>query len=93
MACKTSHGKTTAEKQATLEGEVLKESELGLRTSVKGIDEYTHVVWADKVEKLAANIPDTNNLLVASIRKALPKTIRRIIGGKTMTWAEFCKLV
>jgi hypothetical protein len=85
--------KTTAEKQAMLEREVLKESELGTRTSVGGIDEYTHVVWADKVEKLAANIPDTNNLLVASVRKGLPKTIRRIIGGKTMTWAEFCKTV
>jgi hypothetical protein len=85
--------KTTAEKQAMLEREVLKESELGLRISVGGIDEYTHVVWADKVEKLAANIPDTNNLLVASVRKALPKTIRKIIGGKTMTWAEFCKTV
>lgn len=85
--------KTTAEKQAMLEGEILKESELGTRISVGGIDEYTHVVWADKVEKLAANIPDTNNLLVASVRKSLPKTIRRIIGGKTMTWAEFCKAI
>ena len=64
-----------------------------MRISIGGIEEYTHVVWADRVEKLAVNILDTNNLLVSRAKKTLPKTIRRIIGRKSMTWAELCKAV
>ena len=80
--------KTTAEKQALLDEAILKTSDLGKRVaaSVGAEEELSHIVWADKVERLAGDIPDTNNLLVASTRKKLPKPITKLIGLKPMTW-------
>ncbi|KAF8809736.1 hypothetical protein BYT27DRAFT_7283416 [Phlegmacium glaucopus] len=77
--------KTTAEKQALLDGTTLKMTDLGRRLS--------HIVWADKVERLAGEIPDTNNLLVASTRKRLPKPLLKLIGLKPMTWKELADAV
>jgi hypothetical protein len=56
--------KSTAEKQAELEGEKIAEAELGTKVKVNGIETYSHVAWANKIEKLAKAIPDNNNLLV-----------------------------
>ena len=87
--------KTTAEKQALLDETVLKISDLGRRVaaSVGAEEELSHVVWADKVERLASDIPDTNNLLVASTRKKLPRPLIKLIGLKAMTWGEFANAV
>ena len=87
--------KTTAEKQALLDETILKSSDLGKRVaaSIGGEEELSHVVWADKVERLAGDIPDTNNLLVVSTRKRLPKPIVRLIGLKAMTWKELADAV
>jgi hypothetical protein len=87
--------KTTAEKQAMLDEATLKTSDLGKRVaaSVGAEEELSHVVWADKVERLAGDIPDTNNLLVASTRKKLPKALTKLIGLKPMTWKEFADAV
>ena len=87
--------KTTAEKQALLDETILKSSDLGKRVaaSVGGEEELSHVVWADKVERLAGDIPDTNNLLVVSTRKKLPKAIVKLIGLKAMTWKELTDAV
>ena len=85
---KTITEKTTAEKQALLDETILKTSNLGKRVavSVGAEEELSHIVWVDKVERLAGDIPDTNNLLVASTRKKLPKPITKLIGLKPMTW-------
>ena len=87
--------KTTAEKQALLDETTLKISDLGKRVaaSAGGEEELSHIVWADKVERLAADIPDTNNLLVVSTRKKLPKPIIKLIGLKAMTWKELADAV
>ena len=87
--------KTTAEKQALLDETILKISDLGRRVaaSVGAEEELSHVVWADKVERLAGDIPDTNNLLVASTRKKLPKPLTKLIGLKAMTWKELADAV
>ena len=87
--------KTTAEKQALLDETVLKLSDLGRRVaaSVGAEEELSHVVWADKVERLAGDIPDTNNLLVASTRKKLPKPLLKLVGLKPMTWKELADTV
>ena len=87
--------KTTAEKQALLDETILKSSDLGKRVaaSVGAEEELSHVVWADKVERLAGDIPDINNLLVVSTRKKLPKPIVRLIGLKAMTWKELTDAV
>jgi hypothetical protein len=66
---------------------------LGKKVMAAGVEEFSHIVWADKVEKLAADIPDTGNLLVDSIREKLPKAIRKLVGTKHTTWADFCKAV
>jgi hypothetical protein len=87
--------KTTAEKQAMLDETVLTMGDLGRRVaaSVGAEEELSHVVWADKVERLAGNIPDTNNLLVASTRKKLPKPLLKLVGLKPMTWKELADAV
>ena len=87
--------KTTAEKQALLDETILKVGDLGKRVaaSVGAEEELSHVVWADKVERLAGDIPDTNNLLVASTRKKLPKPLLKLIGLKPMTWKELADAV
>ncbi|KAF8815484.1 hypothetical protein BYT27DRAFT_7249147 [Phlegmacium glaucopus] len=80
--------KTMAEKQALLDGTVLKLSNLRRRVVVStgAEEELSHIVWADKVKRLAADIPDTNNLLVASTHRKLPMPIIKLIGLKLMTW-------
>ena len=60
--------KTTAEKQAKLEGEKITEGELGTKVKVNGVEVYARIAWANKVEKLAKVIPNDNNLLVVSCR-------------------------
>ena len=87
--------KTTAEKQALLNETILKPSNLGRRVaaSIGAEEELSHVVWADKVERLAGDIPDTNNLLVTFTRKKLPKPLLRLVGLKLMTWKQFADTV
>ena len=87
--------KTTAEKQALLDETILKVGDLGRRVAacVGAEEELMHVVWADKVERLANDIPDTNNLLVMSTRKKLPKAVVKLIGLKAMTWKELTDAV
>ena len=53
----------------------------------------SHVVWADKVKRLAGDIPDTNNLLVSSTQKKLPKPLLKLVGLKPMTWKELADTV
>ena len=48
--------KTMAEKQAALEGERITEGELGTKVKVKVVEVYAHIVWANKVEKLANSV-------------------------------------
>jgi hypothetical protein len=83
--------KTTAEKQALLDETILKPSDLGRRVaaSLGAEEELSHVVWADKVERLAGDIPDTNNLLVASTCKKLPKALLKLVSRKPVTWKQF----
>jgi hypothetical protein len=59
--------KTVEERQAALEQATITEEEVRTRVKVKGVEEFTHVVWADKVEQLAAAIPDTNGLLIGAV--------------------------
>ena len=87
--------KTTTEKQAMLDEAILKASDLGKRVaaSVGVEEELSHIVWADKVERLVGDIPDMNNLLVASTRKKLPRPVIKLIGLKPMTWKQLSDAV
>lgn len=73
-----------------LDKTILKPGDPGKRVaaSIGAGEELMHVVWADKVERLAGDIPDTNNL-VASTHKKLPKHLLKLVGLKPMTWKQF----
>jgi hypothetical protein len=85
--------KTVEEKQAVLEWTTITEEEVGTRMKVKGVEEFAHIVWADKVEWLAAAIPDTNGLLIGAVRKAMPKVLQKVTGTGYMDWVSFCKAI
>ena len=85
--------KSTAEKQAELEGEKITEAELGTKVKVNGTEVYSHVAWANKIEKLAKAIPDNNNLLVVGCRRQLPPTLKALVSSSHDTWTAFCGAV
>jgi hypothetical protein len=85
--------KTTAEKQAELEGERITEAELGTKVKANGTETYAHVAWANKIEKLAKAIPDNNNLLVVGCRRQLPPTLKALVNSSHDTWTTFCAAV
>ena len=90
---KTPTLKTVEEKQAALERAKITEDEVGTRVKLQGVEEFAHVVWADKVEKLAIAIPDTNGLLIGTIRKSMPKSLQKVVGSGHRDWPSFCKAV
>jgi hypothetical protein len=90
---KTPTVKTVEEKQAALEQTRISEEEVGKRVTTNGVEELAHVVWADKIERLAAAIPDANGLLVNTIRKSMPKVLQKVTGSGHTTWASFCSAV
>jgi hypothetical protein len=90
---KTPTVKTVEEKQAALEQTRISEEEVGKRVTTNGVEELAHVVWADKIERLMAAIPDANSLLVNTIRKSMPKVLQKVTGSGHTTWASFCSAV
>jgi hypothetical protein len=85
--------KTVEEKQAALEQTRISEEEVGKRVKTNGVDELAHVVWADKIERLAAAIPDTNGLLISTVRKSMPRVLQKVTGAGHTTWTSFCSAV
>lgn len=73
-----------------LEGEKLTSEVLGKWVKVNGIEESTHVIWADKIERLANAIPDTNGLLIDIVRRGLPEALRKLITHNPASWSTFC---
>ena len=60
---------------------------------VLGVEEFAHVVWADKIEKLAAAIPDTNSLLIGSIQKAMLRVLQKVTESGHTDWVSFCRAI
>jgi hypothetical protein len=85
--------KTKEEKQAELKGTLITEEEVGKRVKKNGVEELAHVAWANKVERLAAAVPDTSSLLIANMRKHMPKVLQNITGSGYTTWASFCNAI
>jgi hypothetical protein len=69
------------------------EEEVGKWVKTKGVEEFTHIVWADKVEWPVAAIPDTNGLLIGTIRKNMPKILQKVLGLGHADWPLFCRAV
>ena len=82
--------KTIEEKQAALKRTTITEEEVGTQVKIHGVEEFTHVVWANRIEKLAAAIPDTNGLLISSTRKAMPKALQKVTRSSHTDWTSFC---
>ncbi|GLB38088.1 hypothetical protein LshimejAT787_0411390 [Lyophyllum shimeji] len=84
--------KTKEEKTAILAATVLKEEDVGKRITVNGVEELSHIAWANKVERLAEAIPDRDGLLISATRKALPIAVRSLLLSYG-SWSTFCDAV
>ena len=85
--------KTVGEKLMELEHTTITEEELGTRVKIQGMEEYAHIVWANRIERRAAAIPDTDGLWISKIRKAMPKVLRKVTEPTHTDWASFCKAI
>ncbi|KAG6829539.1 hypothetical protein H0H87_011128 [Tephrocybe sp. NHM501043] len=85
--------KTQLEKQDKLMEMKLMEEDLGKKVTVKGVEVYSHVMWADKVKWAAKAFPDTNNLLVKSMCFNMPLTLRTLVPASKSMWKTFCDAV
>jgi hypothetical protein len=88
---KTPTVKTIKEKQAALEQARISEEEVRKRITMNSMEELAHVVWADKIERLTASIPDVNSLLISTVHKSMPKVLQKVTGSGHTTWATFCR--
>jgi hypothetical protein len=85
--------KTLEEKQMALEQTRISEEEVGKRITTNGIEELAHIIWADKIKRLTAAIPDTNGLLISAIHRSMPKVLLKVTGSGHTNWATFCTAV
>jgi hypothetical protein len=90
---KKATGQTTAEKRAKLEECTLREDELGTKVKSDDREEHAHVVWADKIQRLATAIPDNDGLLIASTRRTMPATLRTLVNDQHTSWKSFCDAI
>lgn len=73
---------------------VLQAKELGKKEIVLGREVWTHVVWADKMQKIAAGAKvDSGTMYIAHARRSLPDIIKDKIPSTFKSWAEFLKAV
>ncbi|KAG6808651.1 hypothetical protein H0H92_003386 [Tricholoma furcatifolium] len=85
--------KSQTEKQEELAEARIKEEDLGTKAKVNGVEMYSHIAWADKVERLAKAIPDDNNLLVRATRDNMAPSLRSLVPHSNNTWSTFCAAV
>ncbi|KAG5634308.1 hypothetical protein H0H81_002465 [Sphagnurus paluster] len=90
---KTASTKTKAELQAELNNTKITEEELGKKVNVGGIKVYSHIAWADKVERLAKAIQDDGNLLVQNSRDNMASSLKSLVPHSNNTWTLFCQFV
>jgi hypothetical protein len=82
--------KTVEEKQMALEQTRISKEEVGRRIMMNSVEELVHVIWADKIEWLAATIPDTNGLLISTVHRSMPKVLLKVTDSGHTNWAMFC---
>ncbi|PPQ96509.1 hypothetical protein CVT26_010445 [Gymnopilus dilepis] len=85
--------KTKEEQHAALAAAVLREEDLGKRVRKDGVEEFSHVVWADKVQRLASALTDSSGLLIPMVRKSMPRSLKRLVGTQHTDWSSFCAAV
>ncbi|KAG6829540.1 hypothetical protein H0H87_011129 [Tephrocybe sp. NHM501043] len=85
--------KTMNKRQEDLAEAKLKEEELRKKVKVNGVEMYSHVAWADRVEHLAKAIPDNDNLLVYGTRNNMLAPLKALVLMSANTWSVFCTAV
>lgn len=84
--------KSHMERIALLKAAKLTDAEMGKRVKVDGMEEFSHIVWADKIERLADAVPDTIGLLISSIREDMPAVLKHYV-KEHATWTAFCDAI
>jgi len=85
--------RTMEEQHALLETTVLKEGSLGKWVKVDGVEEFSHVVWADKLERISKALKDDSGLLIPTVRKSMPRALKLLVGTQHRTWPTFCNAI
>jgi len=85
--------RTMEEQHVLLETTVLKEGSLGKRVKVDGVEEFSHVVWADKLERISKALKDDSGLLIPTMRKSMPRALKLLVGTQHHTWPTFCDAI
>ncbi|KAG6903692.1 hypothetical protein DXG01_015664, partial [Tephrocybe rancida] len=85
--------KTQIEKQEELMEAKIKEEDLGKKVKDKGVETWTHVAWADKVERLAKTIPDNDGLLITSVRVNMAPFLCALVSPALDKWDTFTEAV
>jgi hypothetical protein len=86
--------KTSMEYEEELLALMLKAQDLGKKEEVAGREVYTHIAWADKMQKLAKGAGvEGGSTYIGQVRKALPLLIKEKVGGSHATWALFLTAV
>ncbi|KAF9456578.1 hypothetical protein BDZ94DRAFT_1315003 [Collybia nuda] len=84
--------KSHMERVALLKAARLTDMEMGKRVKVDGMEEYSHIVWADKIEWLTNAVPDTIGLLISSIRDEMPSVLKHYV-KEHASWLAFCDAI
>lgn len=90
---KTTAPKSRAERHQELEECILTEAELGTKKMMNGREEHAHVVWVDKIYRLAQAIPDNDGLLIGTARKQIPIALQALLKDDYVTWKSFVDAV
>ncbi|KAG6838742.1 hypothetical protein C0991_009031, partial [Blastosporella zonata] len=85
--------KNQEEQQEELGKIRITEEELGRKVRVNGREVHAHIAWADKIQRAANAIPDSNNLLVKTTRDNSPKSLKALVPASHKTWAMYCDAV
>ncbi|KAF8148068.1 hypothetical protein B0H34DRAFT_738160 [Crassisporium funariophilum] len=86
-------GKSVEEQCAALEALVLKREDLGKRVRVYGADEFTHVGWANRLERNALTLKDDLGLLIPVVRRLMPRSLKLLVGTQYVSWPTFCDAI
>jgi hypothetical protein len=86
--------KTPTEYEEELLSTKLKVEELGKKEEVAGRETYTHIVWADKMARLAKGAGvETGSTYIGQVIKGLPRVLKERVAGSYKSWDAFLTAV
>jgi hypothetical protein len=81
--------RSPAEKREMLKAATLSNADPGKRVKLSGVEEFTHIVWADKLEQLANTVPDTSGLLIVGVCCGMPTALKPYVSLGHTLWLAF----